>query len=251
MRVRLVGWIAFTAAATLFGGGGCAPREEPESIPKYKLTGPDETLRQLAERARRVQALSGEGLITVRPPDGQSLRLDGLIVMRPPDHARLRATKFDRAVFDLTVRPDGVWMLSPDDPTRKEQIAAAGASAAKLAKTWSVLSGGFFEGAGLQAREQGDRLVVRRRVSGEPDVVCEVDRPTLTPRKYQLLDDKGVARFTMAMDRYRPFGDVVWPMRLTATSDGGVVVVELREVEVNPDLPPGAFDPPKRAERLP
>jgi hypothetical protein len=40
-------------------------------------------------------------------------------------------------------------------------------------------------------------------------------------------------------------------MRLVAVSDGGTVEVELREVEVNPELPENAFAPPRRAEKLP
>lgn len=231
--------------------GGCAPREVPENIPRYPLTGADETLRLLAERAKQVRTLTGNGLVTLTRPDGDSVRLDGQLAMQPPDRARLRATKFDRVIIDLTVKPEGVWMLTPDDPKRKEQIAAAGASAAKLTRTWSVLSGGFFEGAQLESQTRGDQLIVRRKASNEPAIVCEVDRPTLTPRRYTLLDDAGVTRFTMEMDRYQQFGPAVWPMRLTAKSDGGAVVIELREVEVNPELPPGAFDPPRRAERLP
>ena len=86
---------------------------------------------------------------------------------------------------------------------------------------------------------------------GEPAVVCEVDRRTLTPRKYSVLDDRGATRFSLTMDRYRQFGDVVWPMRMVAVSEGGMVEVELREAEVNPELPAAAFTPPRRAEKLP
>jgi outer membrane lipoprotein-sorting protein len=172
--------------------------------------------------------------------------------MRPPERARIRAWKFGRAVFDLTVTPDGVWIVSPDDSNRKEQIRSAGVSAAKLARTWSVLSGGFFEQAGLMTQMSDGRILVRREASGgQPAVVCEVDRRTLTPRKYSVVDDRGATRFTLAMDRYRQFGDAVWPMRMVAVSEGGTVEVELREAEVNPELPDAAFTPPRRAEKLP
>jgi outer membrane lipoprotein-sorting protein len=230
---------------------GCAPKEQPETLPHYPLSDATETLHQLADRAKRVHSLNAQGLITLTKPDGDSVRLDGLIVMAPPDRSRLRATKFDRVVFDLTVTPDGVWMIAPDDPKRKEQIQKAGAGAAKLAKTWSLLTGGFFDSPNLHAEEHGDRLTVRRQTPGEPTVICDVDRPTLTPRRYSLLDDHGVQRFSMTLDHYRQFGDIAWPMRLTAVSEGGTVVVELRDVEVNPELPTGAFTPPRRAERLP
>ena len=64
-------------------------------------------------------------------------------------------------------------------------------SAAKLAKTWSILSGGFFNQPGLKSEVRGDRLLLRREAAGEPVVICEVDRHTLTPRRYALLDDTG------------------------------------------------------------
>jgi outer membrane lipoprotein-sorting protein len=145
-----------------------------------------------------------------------------------------------------------VWVVSPEDSKRREQIRSAGVSAGQLARTWAVLSGGFFDEGGLKTELTDGRMLVRREASGgEPAVVCEVDRRTLTPRKYSMLDDRGATRFTLTMDRYRQFGDVVWPMRLVAVSDGGTVEVELREVDVNPELPGAAFTPPRRAEKLP
>jgi len=223
-----------------------------EAIPSYPLTDAADSLRRVAENAGRVKSLSGEGLITLTRANGESVRLDAAVAMRPPERARIRAWKFGRAVFDLTVTPEGVWIVSPEDSNRREQIRSAGVSAGQLARTWAVLSGGFFEERGLKTQLSDERMLVRRDASaGQPAVVCEVDRRTLTPRKYSMLDDRGSTRFTLTMDRYRQFGDVVWPMRLVAVSDGGTVEVELREVEVNPELPGAAFTPPRRAEKLP
>jgi hypothetical protein len=241
--------IAIVFAAVV---AGCRAPEPPENIPTYPLADARQTLRQLAERAHRVKTLSGEALITLTRRNGESVRLDGALAMAPPERARIRAWKLGRAVFDLTVLPEGVWAVTPDDPNRKDDIRSAGVSAAKLAKTWSVLSGEFFDGPGLRADLRGEKLIVTRSAAGEPTVVCEVDRPTLTPRTYSMLDDQGVMRFTLTLGRYRQLaGDVVWPTRLVADSDSGKVEIELREVEVNPELPAGAFVAPRRAERLP
>ena len=231
-------------------GGGCGAHVK-ENIPTYPLTDAASTLKLVAEHAKQVRSLTGEGLITLTRPDGESVRLDAAMAMQPPTRVRMRAWKFGRAVFDLTVTPDGVWAVIPDDPKRKEQMTSAGVSAAKLAKTWSVLSGGFFESAGLKAETRGSKLLVRRDTADEPVVVCEVDRATLTPRKYSLLDDKGVTRFTLSLEQYRQFGSVVWPTKLMAVSDSGTVEIELRGVEINPELEPAAFVPPRRAEKLP
>jgi outer membrane lipoprotein-sorting protein len=230
---------------------GCRQAEVPEPIPRYPLAGPDETIRAAAERARRVKTVSGEGLITLARPDGQSVRLDAVLVMAPPERARVRASKFNRAVLDLTILPEGVWAVTPEDSGRREEIRSAGVSAAKLARTWSVLSGGFFEGAELRTEERGGTLTVTRTAPGEPRVVCEVDRATRTPRRYAMLDEAGQTRFALTLDRYRPFGETVWPTRLRAESEAGTVVVELSDVEINPELGDAAFTPPRRAEKLP
>jgi outer membrane lipoprotein-sorting protein len=229
---------------------GCH-HEEPESIQHFPLTDTPSTLRALADRAHLVHTLSGEGLITLTRPDGQSIRLDAALVMRPPHDARVRAWKFGRAIFDLTITADGVWAITPDDPDRKEQIHAAGINAAKLAKTWSVLSGEFFDEPDLTAQTQGPTLILRRQTKGQPTVLCEVDRPTLTPRKYLMLDDAGRQRFSLTLDHYKQFDQIAWPTRLTAVSEGGTVEVDLHDVQINPDLPNTAFIPPRRAEKLP
>lgn len=230
--------------------GGCTTHVK-ENIPTYPLADAASTVKLVAEHARQVRSLTGEGLITLTRPDGESVRLDAAMAMRPPERARMRAWKFGRAVFDLTVTPEGIWAVIPEDPKRKEQITSAGVSAAKLAKTWSVLSGGFFDGAGLKSETRGYKLLVRRESPGEPVVICEVDRATLTPRKYSMLDDKGITRFSLSLEQYRQFGSMVWPTKLTAVSDSGTVEIELRDVEINPELEPAAFVPPRRAEKLP
>jgi hypothetical protein len=246
MRVRML----FGIILLLSVAGGCGTHVK-ENIPTYPLTDAASSLRLVAEHASQVYSLTGEGLITLTRPDGESVRLDAAMAMQPPQRARIRAWKFGRAVFDLTVTPEGVWAVIPEDPKRKEQITSAGVSAAKLARTWSVLSGGFFESAGLKAETRGSKLVVRCETPDEPLVICEVDRPTLTPRKYSMLDDKGVTRFTLSLEQYRQFGSVVWPTKLAAVSDSGTVEIELRDVDINPQLEPAAFVPPRRAEKLP
>ena len=230
--------------------GGCA-HHPVENIPHYPLMDPTSSLQQIAQNTSQVKTLNGEGLITLTRPDGESVRLDAAMAMQPPDRARIRAWKFGRGIFDLTVTPDGVWAVIPEDPKHKEQITTAGVSAAKLAKTWSVLSGGFFQSTGLTTEVKGDKLIVRRQSPDEPVVLCEVDRVTLTPRKYLMLDDTGKTRFSLSLEDYQQFGPVVWPTRLTALSENGTVEIELRDVQVNPELPTNAFIPPRRAEKLP
>ena len=244
---RILFFICIFLCQTLTG----CHHEQPESIQHFPLTDAPATLRALADRAHLVHTLSGEGLITLTRPDGQSIRLDAALVMRPPEDARVRAWKFGRAIFDLTITPDGVWAITPDDPDRKEQIHAAGVNAAKLAKTWSILSGGFFDNPHLTTQTQGTKLILRRQNPDHLTILCEIDRATLTPRKYLLLDNTGHRRFSLTLDHYKQVGQIAWPTRLTAVSEGGTVEVDLHDVQINPDLPKTAFIPPRRAEKLP
>jgi outer membrane lipoprotein-sorting protein len=224
---------------------------EPESIPHFPLMDAQASLQTLAKRAHLVQSLSSQGLVTLTRPNGESIRLDAALVLKPPAEARLRAWKFGRAVFDLTVTPQGVWYLTPDDPARKAQLRSAGVSAAKLAKTWSLLNGGFFNDPALRVEMTPSQLFIRRKFANEPQVLCEVDRATLTPRRYLMFDEKGQQRFSLRLSQYKQFGQIVWPTRITAISDSGKVEVELHDLEMNADLPATAFVPPHRAEKLP
>jgi len=245
-RGRIAQWLSL--ALVLLTG---SHHEEKEFIAEYPLANAPTTLKSLATRSKLLHTLSGEGLITLTRPNNDSIRLDAALVMRPPNQARVRAWKFGRAIFDLTITPDGVWAITPDDPNRKEQIKTAGVTAAKLAKTWSLLAGGFFDQTNLTADIQGTKLIVRRQTPSEPTVICEVDRATLTPRKYLLLDDAGKQRFSLTLDHYKQFDQIAWPTRLTAVSESGSVEIELHDIQINPDLPDTAFVPPHRAEKLP
>src|SRR4051812_32284917 len=147
-----------------FLAGGCAPKGPP--LPTYPLMATDETTRRLAEQSHAVHTVTGEGLLTLNRPDGQSVRLDAAVVMQPPGKVRLRAWKFGQAVFDLTMNDAGVYLITPEDSSRKEQIKSAGVSAAKLARTWSLLSGGFFDQPGV-ATVTGDTLQIRRELDGQ------------------------------------------------------------------------------------
>jgi hypothetical protein len=232
---------------------GCAtPRP---NIPSYPPLDPPDTLRILAERSEHIRALSAEALVTLARDDGQTIRLDSALVMQPPDHLRLRAWKFGRAVFDLTVTPDGAWLIAPDDEQQREQIRRAAASTTQFARQWSMLMGAFFGEPDLQVVHIDSRLM---RVQlpprpGQPTIVCEIDRPTLTPRQYLMLDDRGDARFRfrMLLDRYDLVDGIPFPRRVRAISDQGRIAIDMRSVELNGELAPAAFRPPRRAEKLP
>jgi outer membrane lipoprotein-sorting protein len=239
-------------AVSIFGLLALIGCEAPERIPTYPLMPAKESMAALAERAHAVRAVSGEGTVTLTRANGQSVRLDSAVVLEPPERARVRAWKFGHAVFDLTLTPQGVWIVAPQDDERRSEIRSAGGNTGRLTRQWLRLMSGLFDAPGVSGEEHGDRLLVRQANNDGTVMICDVDRKTLTPRRYVLRDDRGVQRFVLALSRYADFGKgVVWPRHIEATSETGQILIDLRDVEINADLPPAAFRPPARSEKLP
>ena len=233
-------------------GAGCAARRAPgTALPTYPNADHATALRVLNERARSVRTVSAACDLTLARADGQTVRLDGAMAMAPPERLRLRAWKFGQAVFDLTLTPDGLWVVTSDDPARRQKVLPASLSAARLGREWAMLGGSFFGQEGLTVRDDGGRLTVSKVLEDGRTIICDVNRPTLTPRRYRLLDPSGRTRFTLAFSEYHLFDSVPWPTRLLATSDDGRIAVRLKDVELNGELAPNAFKPPRRAEKLP
>jgi hypothetical protein len=62
-------------------------------------------------------------------------------------------------------------------------------------------------------------------------------------------DPAGVLRLRLALSDYRLVNETPWPTRLNARSGDGRIEIRLKEVELNQQLPPSAFKPPRRAEK--
>jgi hypothetical protein len=172
--------------------------------------------------------------------------------MAPPDKLRLQAFKFGRTVFDLTLTPDGLWIKTDEDPDRREKVVPASLNAAAFVREWAWFNGGFFASEGLVVQPGGPgTMIIHKSLDDGRAIVCDVDRPTLTPRRYRMTDPAGRVRFTLTLEDYRLFNGIAWPTKLTAESEQGTIVVEMREVEINGELPDRAFVPPPRAEKRP
>ena len=227
---------------------GCA-HKPPSPLPTYHGLDDQAALKVLADRATAVKTLSSQCRLTLTRPDGQSVQLDGAIAMAPPDRLRLRAWKFNQAVFDLTLTPDGLWVVAPDDPSRREKVLPASLNAAQFGREWAMLNGGFFLQIDLVTQDSGKWLNVRRRLEDGRTIVCGVDRSTLTPRHYEMLDPQGHSRFRFLLDDYRMIEGVPMATWLIARSAEGNIEIRLKDVELNQDLAPTAFTPPRRAEK--
>jgi len=237
------------AAAT---GAGCAHRRTGrESLPAVPYRDTADALRILRERAAAVKTVQSRGTITFIRPDGASVRMDLAMVSQPPDHLRLRAWKLGRAIFDLTLTPEGFWLLSPEDPSLRDKVQKANVGAAEIARNWSMLSGEFFNRADLKVERQSNDLILIAPHDRDLTLRCHVDARALVPWLYLLQDAGNKTRFSLNLDDYRMLGDLPYPHRIQADSEGGRIIVQLEEVELNEELAPAAFKPPRRAEKLP
>ena len=233
---------------------GCAPFHEPhEHLPTYKWTDGRTALAILSQHALAVRTVSATAFLTLTRPDGQSVRLDGAIAMsRDRKSVRLRAWKFNQAVFDLTVRPTGVWIELPRDQDRRRKVLPATLSASQLAQAVSQFGSDPIQGSDVRLVDTGGPQFETRTVLPQGQTtVARIDRSTLTVREYRLIDAAGRTRFTLSLGQYHDFNGVIWPTRLVAQSDQGRIDVQLRDAEFNRTLPPRAFVPPHGAEKMP
>jgi outer membrane lipoprotein-sorting protein len=208
----------------------------------------NEAIKVLADRSSAIHAISAQGLITLTRDNGDTVRLDAAIVLQPPNRARLRAWKFGRAVFDMTLTPDGLWLIAPAETDRRKEIMSAGANIGNLTREWLQLITGAVEGSVSSQTEQKLNLTLPRENGST--MLCQIDRKTLTPRRYDLKDSSGVTRFTLTLNHYADIGGIVWPREIEAISPTGQVLMELHDVEINGEIPPAAFRPPARAEKI-
>ena len=247
-RASALGLVVWTFIATLTGG--CRPKSPPpENLPAYQWVDEATALRDLRARADAIKTVSAECGIQLTKPDGESVHLDGALAMQNPGWVRLRAWKLNRAVFDLTLQPAGLWVMAMDEKKGQERALPASINAADFMRQWSYFNGKLFHEAGASDAEvRGDMLIVRRpQIKSGPRFHCEVDRRTLTPRRY-VFDDPAF-EFELTLDRYRDVNGVPWPTRLVAKSERGTVAIEQRDVEINGELAENAFVPPRRAEK--
>jgi hypothetical protein len=246
-RIRIKALQLFACAFLL---AGCATQPH-DDLPRYTWTDDQAALRELSRRAHSVQSVSAAALLTLTRPDGQSVRLDGAVVISLSGRSvRLRAWKLSQAVFDLTLTPQGLWVEIPKDAARRQQIAPASMSASQLAHALSIFGGQVFDGPGVRIIDSGGaQFQVRQLLDDGRTMTAQVDRATLLVNQYRLADAAGVVHFTLSLRDYRTFGGILWPTRLSARSDTGTIDAELRDVELNGDLPPTAFVPPRGAEK--
>jgi hypothetical protein len=208
-------------------------------IPLYPRTDVENSLAIV--RRNVPAAVTLEGTLTLVDAEGQSIQLDIAMAIQDANRLRLRAWKFGQAVFDLTIRPDGIWAYSG----RKEFDEARVLALVKNIRPWLAL----FEpvSPGAEVIREDSRMIELRSKIDNADVRTLIDRPTLTVRSHQMLA-QGQSRAAIQFLNYAPFGDIVWPKQIVISDGSRRMEVTTRSVQ--PTIAPRAFEPPRRARQV-
>jgi len=271
--------VALLAAATL---GACTT---PPPLPLYAPMQAPDAPRTIAPRHRLLQTLSARADVRLTDANGRSISLDGALVVSMPDQMRLRCWKLGRAALDLTVKGNRAWLMTArDEPAVADTTfinpgaVPQSASTRQMRAALDLLGPAFFESAAELPGLGGPEVFwVSGPALGRSDARCEINRATLTPRRFVIVDDTGQTRAELTLSNYvavadqraqaeptqvRLFptafvGTLTIPTRIDVRAvrpdgaPGGQITVELDELEVNAPLASAAFVPPSTARELP
>ncbi|MBX3359042.1 MAG: hypothetical protein KF745_11530 [Phycisphaeraceae bacterium] len=210
----------------------------------------EESLTTIADRQASVTHLVAECDLDLTDSEGQSVRVDGVIVAELPGKMRMRAWKFGHAVFDLTVTDDGAWLMTPEEEQGGRRLDAEHVSSTGVRDVLGLLGPGYFRTA-RPVRADASMLIACGAALGRDDVVCEIVRATLAPRRFVMGSGASLNGGEVVLDQYQAVDGAIWPMRVRIRSQAGEVVVRVRQLEINGELPPGAFVPSQRARAIP
>ncbi len=240
---------AVSVLVAVFVGLGCIGCAQ--QLPRYPVMSVEESITVVAERFEGVRTISARCDVTARDSKGEDVRLDGAVAIEFPGRMRLRAWKFNQAVLDITIDDEDAWVWMRE----REGEAALGSGewlpAGQFAAALRVLSPSWFAAAAADDARTSDATLTLVGPALEPDapaVVCTIDRPTLTPRRFTLDGREDVA---ITLDQYEVYGEVVWPRRMRISGAEGELTIRLYQTEFNQEHAEGAFVPPRRAKLLP
>jgi hypothetical protein len=229
--------------------GGCA-----SPLPKYPALSASASLQTIADRLESVHTISSRCEMTLTDADGNSVQCEGALVAEraAQPRFRLRTWKFDQAMFDLTVADGQTWIATPPDPEIRERLKdLQKVQADRIAESVWLLGPDYFRHAQpLETESSASRLVVIGRAL-DCDVMCEIDRGTLTLRRFSVIEDAGDVRAEVQLGEYRIINQIPWPTRLNVAGKPGAIDLRLTEIELNGALPEDAFKPPARAVKQP
>lgn len=231
---------------------GCAA-----PLATYPPMSGDASLRTIADRADSVHTARAALSIKLTRADGQSIRLDGAMVAALPDRFRVQAWKFGAPVLDLTSIRGDLWSIPINRPgATSEDDALSTVTAEQFARALALFGGDLWRHAIADDHASSPGTLVARLGVSAADTrdgpLCEIDRPTLTPRRLILSPPGGPSPRTLDLTRYRLIDNAIpWATALRFSGPGGSAEVAFEDVELNQPIPDAAFTPPPRARKRP
>lgn len=221
------------------------------SLPLYAWTDSRMAIDAMTKRDAGVDSFSATCRLLLQSAAGE-VELTSVIVAQPPERLRLRAWKFSQPVFDITLNPNGLFVFSKDSgqgtAAQTDRLTRDG-----LIEATAMLPG-FAGKEGWHADDDLDRDNFYRSRSLDADgnvVRCTVEKTTFTTTRCDFLDGDGAMRQSLLYGNYRVLGNTVWPMRIEGTGLDESFTILFDRVELNPELSPRAFTPPRRAVKQP
>lgn len=220
---------------------GCAK----QPLPVYPTLDAEPTRQLIHAQSERLRTLQSRAVIELTDSRGESISLDGVLIYENPDRLRIRAWKLGQAVFDLTITPEDVWQYLP----RADAEKAMGVTR-QIAEGLLEMIGGSLAPDEGTTELSADRVRVIRVTESCMVEHHDYDRQTLALLQIESAAEDGAGRFVLKFSSHRVVDGLVWPMRMEAVSERGVVRITFKEVQINAELPSVAFEPPARAERV-
>lgn len=237
MRRSRLGLVLLWSLSAI-GLTGC--RGAPDPLPAVAWSSPAEAKRTLIDRRDAINTVQAECDITIERSDGERQTFDGAVVMQQPDSYRLRAWKLTQTLFDLTVNEDGVWIAASEELLKRRPEAEA--DLAQLADQLGLLLRGP-DYAEARMVQDDDGLIARW-----PEGSAIIDPRSLTPRRFLFEAPDSGEEFEIRT-RYEQYAGGVWYDRVVIEGGFGQLTLKFRNVEVNAELNPRAFKPPRRAKQ--
>ena len=169
------------------------------------------------------------------------------------DRFRLRAWKLNQTIFDLTATPDGTFIVANEE--MKKKAPEAEQDLAKLTdQLGALLSGPNYREANLSLSNPGfgsDVPLLESTISASWDSgFGEINRRSLTPERFAFYkSDAGLPDIGL-QTVYSVYDGLYWYRRVVVIGDFGEIEMTFRDVELNGELNPRAFRPPRRAVRV-
>ena len=255
MSFRLTYLLTLGIALLLSSTLGCRSDPPGSAVPEVTGLSDGEIMAVLAGRAKQTRRIMSSGTMRVETDD-QSVTLDVALLASGDRQLRLRAWKIGRAVFDLTRDGDDLWLWHAD----KDQQAPGSDKSphlpdvAQLNTGWQLISGQVFATPPDVLSARGP-LIATYRLSNttEPKIIAEftIARSTQTVERIVIRDEDGQERAVYKPTRYRLIEGVPWPTKLALRSDAIELELTLDDIELNGQLPPSSFKPPRDARKLP